>query len=370
MIASGRIIGFLSLLLLLPGVVPAPAPAQNAASVDGAMARLATASPVARRARREIEREIARLRDPAVRRETRAALLDPGDCIRSRIGFGDAEQARIVAVLRARGWLDPALPPDRVRNGLFPPLMDADGPCPHAGVPALAAPGGNSGSHHSWPGGLAVHVAVNLRSGLALADGYRAVEGAAIDRDALAGAILWHDWAKSLVLRWQPDGTTAPELQVAGTGAHHILGLAEAMRRGMPPGQIVAQACAHAAPLGAGLARVQGWVDAAAAIARMEAAPYRVTATPACLISHLSDQNWILSDEAVERVDARLVAEAPSLGFDPSGDPGRYRRCLRAPVLAWLGAERLFAALARPQQARAMVREALSAAASYAPCRG
>ncbi len=195
------------------------------------------------------------------------------------------------------------------------------------------------------------------------------MEGATIDRDSLAAAILWHDWAKALVLRWRADGATEPEVQVAGTGAHHILGLSEVMLRGFAPGQIVAQACAHAAPTGDGLARVQSWLDAAAVIARTDGTAYRAAASPVCLISHLSDQNWILSDEAVQQADAWLDAQAPSLGFDPVGDRTRYRLCLRAPVLAWLGAERLFAALPQPRRAHAMVADALSAAAPLSPCR-
>lgn len=345
-----------------------PGPAASAA--DPGAAALAKASPAAGEARRELQRQIAALHDANVRRETLSALFEPGDCIRTRAGLTVADQDAIIAALRARGWIDQALSPDQARAGLFPPLEGEGGACPRSEGAALAAPGGNFGSHHSWPGGLTIHIAVNLRSGMALLDAYRDVEQAAIDRDMLAGAILWHDWAKSIVLGWRPDGTTEPEIRVAGTGAHHIIGLAEAMRRGFPPAQIVAQACAHAAPVGDSAARVQSWLDAAAIVARVDGTAYRASATPICLISHLSDQNWIFSDQAIVQADAFLAAEAGAFGFDPACDRARYLRCMRTPVLAWLTAERLFAALSYPDRAKAMIGEALAASAPYSACSG
>ncbi|TGX49592.1 hypothetical protein E5A73_18930 [Sphingomonas gei] len=352
--------------MLAPTLVPTLAAAQS--PLDRAMARLAAASPIGRTAREEVAHAIARLRDPETRRQTRAALFDPEDCILSRAGLDAARQDRIIRGLQARGWIDAGLQLATVRAALFPALPGDGGPCPHLGIPALAAPGGNTGSHHSWPGGLAVHIAVNLRSAGGLADSYSAIEGVTPDRDRIDGAILWHDWAKALVLRWRSDGTTTDELAVAGAGAHHVLGLAEAMRRGFAPEQIVAQACAHGPATGDGQARVQAWLDAAAVIAQVDGRAYRATPTPACFLAHLADQNWIYSDEAVIRTEAWLKARSPALGIDPSAEPARFRLCLLVPALAWLGAERVFEALVEPDRVTALLRQALTASASSALC--
>lgn len=354
--------GLLGMLAVFPGVAAAQS------RVDREMARLATASPVDRSARREVARAVATLHDPSARRLTLSALFDPNDCIRSRAGLDVVGQDRIIKTLQQRGWIDPALALAAVREGLFPRLLDDGGACPHLGVPALAGPGGNTGSHHSWPGGLAVHIAINLRSAAALMEGYSTIERAQANRDRTNGAILWHDWAKAMVLRWRPDGTTTEELAVAGTGAHHVLGLAEAMRRGLPPAQIIAQACAHGPATGETLPRVQGWLDAAAIVARVDGSGYRATSTAACFVTHLADQNWIYSDEAVVGAEAWITSQAASLGPRAVSDPTRLRLCVLVPMLAWLGAERIFAALDDPERLTITARKALTDAGPHGPC--
>lgn len=355
-------------LALLGALAAFPGVAAAQSQTDRAMARLAAASPVDRSARREVARAVATLHDPRTRRLTQSALFDANDCVRSRAGLDMAGQNRIITTLQQRGWIDPGLSLAAAREGLFPGLLDDGGTCPHLGVPALAAPGGNTGSHHSWPGGLAVHIAVNLRSAAGLMDGYAAIELAQSERDRTNGAILWHDWAKSMVLRWRPDGTTTDEMAVAGAGAHHVLGLAEAMRRGLPRDQIIAQACAHGPAIGETQARVQSWLDAAAIVARVDGSAYRASATPACFVTHLADQNWIYSDEAVVRADAWMTAHAAALGAGANVDPARLRLCVLVPTLAWLGAERIFAALDDPERLTAIARKALTDAGSHGPC--
>ncbi len=332
----------LAMLFSFPAHGQADAEAQ--VSPDTVMAQVAEASPLFQRARRTVAKAIDKLEDADGRRLTRAALLLQGDCVRHRIGLDRNAQRQIVATLAERGWLDSKYSTEagreEARRLLFPPLVGEDGACPHLTTPELAAAGGNSGSHHSWPGGLAEHIATNLASGMALVRAYRS-EGAEVDGDSVAGAILWHDWAKALVLRWQADGDTALELRVAGTGAHHILGLAEAMKRGLPARWIAAQACAHAAPDGEDATRVANWIEAAAVIAGEEPARFPVSTTPECLISHMSDQNWVFGDVAVATVEARLVELAPQAGFDPL-DKTRYRFCYRNAALAQVGGDALF----------------------------
>lgn len=273
----------------------------DAASVNRKMAQMAQASPRYRHAYRAVKRNIAALRDPALARENREALLAPGPCIRHRSGLDARGQEAIVTRLKASGFLPDALPMAAARSGLFPPLAGEDGACPHLLWPVLTAAGGNSHSHHSWPGGLAEHIAGNLARGARLARAYPHADG-----DGWRAAILWHDWAKVLILPWQDDGTTRPELTVAGTGAHHILGLAEAMRRGLPARQIADQACAHGLP-GATGQPVAGWLQAAAIIAGLPAEGAPIPAlTPACRINFAADQGWVRDDAALLRAEARL----------------------------------------------------------------
>lgn len=66
-----------------------------------------------------------------------------------------------------------------------------------------------------------------------------------ISDDLMVAAPIWHDWASSIVLQWNSDGTEFSELNFGGngktdnygkpgdskTGAHHIIGIAEAMKR-------------------------------------------------------------------------------------------------------------------------------------------
>ncbi|MBO9726449.1 MAG: hypothetical protein J7530_18925 [Novosphingobium sp.] len=339
--------------LLFLAVLLLPANANAQVSPDAAMAQVAERAPLFQRARHRIVKAIGRLEGAEAKRLTRAALLSGGDCVRHRIGLDREAQRKIVGILAARGFLDAAhrtmAGMEEAREQLFPPLPGDGSACPHPGLSVLAAAGGNSGSHHSWPGGLAEHIATNLASATALLHAYRA-EGAQIDGDSVVGAVLWHDWAKALVLRWQIDGNTTPELRVAGTGTHHILGLAEAMRRGLPARWIAAQACAHGAPEGEDRSNVSNWIEAAAIVAGEDPARFPARGSPECLISYLSDQNWAFGDAAIVAAEARLAIAAAQAGFDPADRP-RYNLCYRNPVLARLGADAVFASgerVARP----------------------
>lgn len=268
-----------------------------------------------------------------LRTETLAAL-QPTACVRHRAGLTPADEAAILQTLRAEGLLQ-----DQPPHAVFPPLREA-GACPALPQSLSAAPGGNAGSHHDWPGGLVAHEAFNLRLALALADLYEAESGVPIDRDVLTASVLWHDWAKALVLAWRDDGTLSAEGSIAGAGAHHVLGLAEAMARALPPAMILAQACAHAAPVAGDEQRVAGWLRAAAIVSRT-AWTTPIEPTRECLISNAADDNWIHAEAAVHAADAALARLAPRLGYDGPA----YRTRLRNPALETLGANRLKALL-------------------------
>lgn len=108
-----------------------------------------------------------------------------------------------------------------------------------------AAPGSGYMSHHSYPGGLPVHTALNVRSSLGLYQGYLESNAMQLDRDVILAGQLLHDLHKPWVFQWKEDNSSLPEFQIAGTGAHHILGIAESIYRGLPSAVIVAQASAH-----------------------------------------------------------------------------------------------------------------------------
>jgi hypothetical protein len=229
--------------------------------------------------------------------------------------------------------------------GVFPPLRDDGSACPKLPQSFINAPGSTFGGHHSYPGGLAIHESFNLTSSLNFGNEYRGKYGPdlKIDDDLLIAAPIWHDWAKTIVFQWKPDGTELDEIPIAGTPAHHILSLAETMKRGLPPEFIVAQASAHAAPVLGNEAKVANWIRAAAIIARVDPQIY-VAPVPKFRIEYsidnLSDADFVVSIPAVATADSILKQLAHEFGFDPA-DTARYNNQFRNRVLSELTAERL-----------------------------
>ena len=203
----------------------------------------------------------------------------------------------------------------------------------------------------------------------------------AIDQDIILAAPMWHDWAKTIVFQWNTDGSELPELNFGGngqtdifgaagtskTGAHHILGIAETMARGLPPILVIAQASAHEAPYGKNEALVANWLRAGAIIARIDpvakgylvrdsAGNYRLppvrklgreVMVPAqgyilaeYVLHHLSDADYSFSGPAVVNANSLLLTLAPRFGVS-AADKAAFNLTFRNPVLAWLSAERL-----------------------------
>ncbi|WP_049973848.1 hypothetical protein [Azospirillum sp. B4] len=135
-------------LLLAPPVLAADA------------ADIAAASPLTQAALTRLRADVDALRDPAIRTATADALFNPATCVAHRAKLGPVERQAIVDRLVAEGLADPP----GLAEGLFPALPGDGGPCPHLAQPFAAAPGGNAGSHHSWPGGLPLHEAFNAQS--------------------------------------------------------------------------------------------------------------------------------------------------------------------------------------------------------------
>jgi hypothetical protein len=249
-----------------------------------------------------LKAEIGRIKDQARRRELLALVDGPVLRVLER----RAAEADIATQLKAAGLLDPAA------RTLFP----------SSSIPFIAAPGGAWRGHHSYPGGLVDHTLFNARSGLGLARAYRKTYRIAVDDDAVLAAAVMHDAAKTATLPWNDDGTLpAAEPQVAGTGLHHILGLAEALLRGWPPRLVVCVASAHSPPKpGPDLDKLLGYLRAAAIIAGKPNAAAGLSddgkalaerAPIEAFITHLDDHDWVLTETTIQAADARLTAKEP-----------------------------------------------------------
>jgi len=141
-------------------------------------------------------------------------------------------------------------------------------------------------------------------------------------------------------------------LTIAGTGAHHILSLAETMKRGMPAELIVVQASAHAAPVLGNEPKVVKWIRAAAIVARVDPLErgylvcnnagewhiprFRIEDS----IHNLSDADFVASMPAATTADSLLKQLAQEFGFDPN-DTARYNNRFRNRVLSELTCERV-----------------------------
>ncbi len=269
---------------------------------NAAATALAQRSSLATSSLAFIKDEVAQIKNPAIRAATEDAVFNADTCIRSRMGLDAAKKQAIVDRLVTEGLIDESEAgriPGGLLAGVFPGVRDDGTACPKLPMPYIASPGSVFGGHHSEPGGLAMHVAVNLTSALNLADTYRKVYGTldaggmpvlrsggaqtadpdfVIDQDLVIGAPVWHDWAKTIVFQWNADGSEYMELNFGGNGetdawgaagntktsAHHMIGIAESMARGMPAPFVITQASAHGAPNAGNEFSVVNWLRAAA----------------------------------------------------------------------------------------------------------
>lgn len=322
---------FVAVLLLTAAPACAGFTAQDAVAI-------ATASPAVKASLATIDTAIARL--PAdLSAPTRDGLLGAATCIAYRKGeTADRRKAVVDALLREHYVSDGAAATRSLYG--YPAVTDAT--CIHTASPFLATPGSEEDSHHSWPGGLADHTAFNLHVADDLAARYSALTSTAYDTGALDAGVLWHDWAKRLVLFWGENGVVSYESPIAGTSSHHVIGLAEAMARNLPVREILVQACAHQAPATETDAKVIGWIKAAAIIAGVDpvakgylkAGGTALEIRPECRINNLSDGNWVYAVPAAQHAKQMIARLAPEAGHK-SDD----RRFLET-ALSTYGAER------------------------------
>ncbi|MEH1840986.1 MAG: hypothetical protein V7L20_20060 [Nostoc sp.] len=257
--------------------------------------------------------------------------------------------------------------------------------------------------HHAYPGGLPIHEAFNNISNLSFASNYRLIYGQTnrsglpivnpysqskvnsdiyISNDLLITAPIWHDWAKSIVFQWNASGTEFQELNFgengktdnygasgdSRTGGHHIISLAETMKRKLPPELVITQACAHSSPTLGNEYKVVNWLRAAAIIAGIDPVgigylfmdkqnhlrlpivrkldSFALTTNLSqtnflaeYALHNLSDADFVLSIPAVTIVQEQLRAIAPQFGYNPRDTT--YITKFRNPVLSYLSAERL-----------------------------
>lgn len=220
------------------------------------------------------------------------------------------ERENLYRQLVAEGLLEP----EKVTaEHLLPALNNPEQPP----QPLLSAPGSDYLSHHSYPGGLVIHTSLNLCSSLGLYEGYDKVYGIKLNRDVVIAAQILHDLAKTWVLQWQNMHNPQPEYPIAGSGAHHVLGIAESLYRGLPAEVVIAQACAHG-NVGLPLEedKIVRYLKAAAIIAGKD--PVKTGLLSACgtsvarrrriesLVTYLGDHDWIVSVPAAHWTIAAL----------------------------------------------------------------
>lgn len=372
---------------------------------------LSSRSPIVQSAFQFLHDQANRIADPELRKQTLDAISNPNTCVQHRAGLTDADKDRIVQNLINAGLVNPADGagiPGGLKAGVFPPLLNDGSACPHLPQRFFSAPGSVTGGHHSYPGGLPVHESNNDVADVDLANEYRRVYGHTsgefatvtpfpftgflnrddsaifIDEDVILGAPIWHDWAKSVVFQWNSDGTEFIELNFGGagvndnngaagdsrTGGHHIMSVAEAMKRGLSPAFVITQASAHSAPTSGNEFKVVNWLRAAAILAQMDpvqngfltldahgnfrlpalrklgsldlinATPSQTNLLAEYTLHNLSDADFTYSGPAVATDQVILQKLAPEFGFNPA-DTANYNNHFRNPVLSFMTAERL-----------------------------
>ena len=372
---------------------------------------LSNKSPLVQSAYLFLVHQAERIADPKLRKETLDAIANPNTCVQHRAGLTDADKSKLLQQLITAGLInvnDGNNFPGGLKAGVFPPVLDEGTMCPHLPQRFFSAPGSVFHGHHSYPGGLPVHESNNDTADVNLAREYRAIYGHTsekfttvspnpfdddaaikgsavfISQDIIVGAPIWHDWAKSLVFQWNSDGTEFQELNFGGagvndnngapgdsrTGGHHIMSVAESMKRGLDPAFVITQACAHSAPTSGNEFKVVNWLRAAAILAQIDpvakgfltvdahgnfrlpalrqlgsidllkASPPQTNVLAEYTLHNLSDADFTYSGPAVSAVELVLQQLAPDFGFNPA-DVANYNNKFRNPVLSFSSAERL-----------------------------
>lgn len=299
-----------------------------------------------------VKQQIAKIRNPQLRRLTEELITNPAPTYQAKAPL-QKEHEQVLSELRSAGLITAEVS----LEGIYIPVKDPT----KAAQSFLAAPGSyyrsakSLAGHHSYPGGLAVHTAYNLRAGLSMIENYKrqypldtSGSGFSVDPDLVICGIVLHDIMKTLVFQWKKDGSLYEEQQIAGTGAHHILGIAEMYVRGFPAEAVIAMASAHDPTAPSPLRKkVVSYLRAAAIIARVDPVSYGTLkakddeldiaseARPEHFIVHLSDADYHYSGHAAAATVGILRELAKTeLGWSDEALDGERFNWLRNQLLA------------------------------------
>lgn len=396
---------------LLPAVLfaQASAPDQTKLGAGNSTANaLAGDSALVQSSYQFLLKQTNQIQDANIRYQTNDAIRNVNTCVASRAGVSDSVKDTLLTRLIDEGL---AVESDArninggAKAGVFPPLVNDGSNCPTLPMRWYAAPGSAYTGHHSYPGGLAIHETFNSVSSMNFASGYRKVYGSSdsdgipfagpesndaadifISQDLMVAAPIWHDWAKPIVFQWNADGSEFAEYAFGGngttdawgqagdsrTGAHHIITIAEMMKRGLPPELIITMASAHSAPTSGSEYKVVNWLRAGAILAQVDpvdsgvlykdsAGRFRLpqlrqlgtvdlldgssslshtNVLSEYVLHNLSDADFTLTGPAITEMNRVLSAAAGQFGFSPS-DTSNYNNKFRNRVLSYLSAERL-----------------------------
>src|SRR5229473_1048452 len=215
----------------------------------------------------ELRREAGAIEDPALRAAVEAQILAPW--------------------LPAEAW------------AYAHPQPGVELPPPRKGDFAAAPGGACEDGHHGYPGGLAVHSLATLLHARALAKVYQHVYGIEFHNDQLVVAAIWHDSLKAATLPFRADGTCGPEPLIAGTPAHHVLGLAAGILRHLPKELLLVIASAHDPE------KACDWLQAASIIANGETTSCPTRATVEAYVTHFADEDYPLTALSWKRYVAK-----------------------------------------------------------------
>lgn len=244
---------------------------------------------------------VSSIKDPKIREITIGIIENPAPTILEELG-DDANRKEAYDSLAAMGFVE-----ETSMEEFLPPAASPQ----TSPQPFLSAPGSGYQSHHSYPGGVITHTALNLMVSQALFEGYVKTYGFDLDRDVVIASQALHDLHKPWVFQWGKDGASRTEYKLAGTGQHHPLSVAESLHRGLPASVCVAQACAHNHP---GFANDEkgpvNWIKTACALVGKdpvasgmlaegeETLPLPRRMEP--FICHLGDHDWVLTVPAAK----------------------------------------------------------------------
>ena len=294
------------------------------------------------------------MQDSKLRQATLDMLANPAATYQL-LSPTQADKEKVMQELTAAGLL----PKETTLEGVFPGVADPK----NAPQAFWSAPGSGYSGHHSYPAGLASHVAYNALIADQMFKTYETVYSKTLGAqpmpmswDTAVGSEIWHDVAKPFVLQWTDDNSLTKEQQIAGTGAHHTLGGAEAIVRGMPPLFVLAMLSAHDYPASDSYKKVVDYARAAATIARVDPVDYGLVQPDGkggfklnpevmpieAFISHLSDHDWVFSGASAGTMIAELKSIAQDkYGIDPEKEPAKFND-FRNRVFAALSDIRLY----------------------------